>query len=75
MNNDQLRAIIERIELQAAVIADHQADLKEIYAEAVGSGFDKKVLRKVIAMRKRSRDDLAEEEAILETYCAALGMI
>lgn len=75
MNNDQLRAIIERIELQAAVIADHQADLKEIYDEAAAEGYDKKIIRKIVSMRKKSRDELKEEEAILETYCAALGMI
>jgi uncharacterized protein (UPF0335 family) len=70
----ELRQFIERYEhLQAEKqdIADQQ---KEVMAEAKGRGYDTKVLRKIIAMRKRDRDDIAEEEAILEMYREALGM-
>jgi len=70
----ELRHFIERYEhLQAEKqdIADQQ---KEVMAEAKGRGYDTKVLRKIIAMRKRDRDDIAEEEAILEMYREALGM-
>lgn len=71
---DELRAFIERyeqLELEKKTIADA---MKEVMAEAKGRGYDVKVLRKVIAIRKRDKDDLAEEEAILEMYKAALGM-
>jgi uncharacterized protein (UPF0335 family) len=48
--------------------------MKEVMAEAKGRGYDTKVLRKIISIRKRDKDDLAEEEAILELYKQALGM-
>ena len=71
---DELRQFIERyehLEAEKKDIADQQ---KEVMAEAKGRGYDTKVIRKVIAMRKRDKDDLAEEEAVLEMYKAALGM-
>jgi uncharacterized protein (UPF0335 family) len=71
---DELRQFIERyehLEAEKADIADQQ---KEVMAEAKGRGYDTRVMRKVIAMRKRDKDDLAEEEAVLEMYKAALGM-
>lgn len=52
-------------------IAEQQ---KEVMAEAKGRGYDTAVMRKVIALRKRDKDDIAEEEAVLEMYKAALGM-
>lgn len=70
----ELRAFIERIErldAEKKEIADQQ---KEVMAEAKGRGYDTKVIRKVVAMRKRDADDLAEEEAVLEMYKSALGM-
>lgn len=68
----ELRQIIERIERLNAE-KQEAADLaKEVYAEAKGRGYDTKILRLVIARRKRERDDLAEEEAVLEMYEAAL---
>jgi uncharacterized protein (UPF0335 family) len=70
----QLRALIERAESQIAVNKDGADDLKEIFAEAKGTGFDTKVMRKVIALRKRKPDDIAEEEAIIDMYRNALGM-
>lgn len=70
----ELRSFIERyerLEAEAKDIADQQ---KEVMAEAKGRGYDTKVLRKVIALRKRDKDDIAEEEAVLELYKMALGM-
>jgi uncharacterized protein (UPF0335 family) len=71
---DQLRAFVERIERmeeEKRAIAD---DIKEIYAEAKGNGFDTKVLRQVIRIRKQDHSERLEQEAILELYMAALGM-
>ncbi|WP_116131154.1 DUF2312 domain-containing protein [Tropicimonas sp. IMCC34043] len=71
----ELRQFIERyeqLEVEKKQIADDQ---KEVMAEAKGRGYDTKVLRKVIALRKRDADDIAEEEAVLEMYKAALGMV
>lgn len=71
---DELRQFIERyehLEAEKKDIADQQ---KEVMAEAKGRGYDTKVMRKVIALRKRDKDDIAEEEAVLEMYKAALGM-
>ncbi|SDY54972.1 DUF2312 domain-containing protein [Citreimonas salinaria] len=61
----------ERLEVEKKEIADQQ---KEVMAEAKGRGYDTKVLRKVIALRKREPDDIAEEEAVLEMYKSAMGM-
>lgn len=72
---DQLRSFVERIERleeEKKTIAD---DIKDVYGEAKATGFDSKILRKVIAIRKVDRDERAEQEAILETYLAALGML
>ncbi len=72
---DQLRAFVERIERleeEKKTIAD---DIKDVYAEAKGTGFDTKMLRKVISIRKQDAQQRMEEEAILDTYLAALGMI
>ena len=71
---DELRQFIERwerLEAEKRDIADQQ---KEVMAEAKGRGYDTKVMRKVIALRKREPDDIAEEEAVLEMYKQALGM-
>jgi uncharacterized protein (UPF0335 family) len=72
---DQLRAFIERIERleeEKKTIAD---DIKDVYAEAKGTGFDTKILKKVISIRKQDHDERLEQEAILDTYLLALGMI
>ena len=72
---DQLKAIVERIEHleeEKKAIAD---DIKDVYAEAKGNGYDVKALRKIIRLRKQDKNERAEEEAILETYMHALGMI
>jgi uncharacterized protein (UPF0335 family) len=71
----QLKAIVERIERceeEKKTISD---DIKDIYAEAKGSGFDVKALRTIIRMRKMDASDREEQETILETYLQALGMI
>ena len=71
---DELRQFIERYEHLDAEKADIADQQKEVMAEAKGRGYDTSAMRKIIAMRKRDKDDLAEEEAILEMYCSALGM-
>jgi uncharacterized protein (UPF0335 family) len=72
---DELRAFIERYERLEAEKKDIADSQKEVMAEAKGRGYDTKVMRKIIAMRKRNRDDIAEEEAVLEMYMSALGMV
>ncbi len=71
---DELRQFIERIERLDAEKKDLAEQQKEVMAEAKGRGYDTKVMRKVIALRKRDKDDIAEEEAVLEMYKEALGM-
>ncbi len=71
---DQLRSFVERIERleeEKKTIAD---DIKDVYAEAKGNGFDTKVLRKVISLRKQDAQERQEQEAILDLYLQALGM-
>ncbi|OYW78410.1 MAG: hypothetical protein B7Z26_09825 [Asticcacaulis sp. 32-58-5] len=71
----RLRTIIERIERleeDKAVIA---GDLKEVYAEAKGEGFDVKILRKVVSLRKKDKVKRQEEEALLDLYLSAIGEI
>jgi uncharacterized protein (UPF0335 family) len=72
---DELRAFIERYERLEAEVKDIKDSQKEVMAEAKGRGYDTKVMRKVIALRKRNRDDIANEEATLEMYMSALGMV
>jgi uncharacterized protein (UPF0335 family) len=72
---DQLRAIIERVERleeEKKAIAD---DIRDVYAEAKGNGYDVKALRTVVRLRKQDKQEREEQEAILETYLQALGMI
>ena len=71
---DELRQFIERYERLEAEKKDIADQQKEVMAEAKGRGYDTKVMRKVIALRKREPDDIAEEEAVLEMYKSALGM-
>ena len=71
---DELRKFIERfenLEIEKRNIADQQ---KEVMAEAKGRGYDTKILRKIVVLRKRDLQDLAEEEAVLDMYKSALGM-
>ncbi|MEC9346525.1 MAG: DUF2312 domain-containing protein [Pseudomonadota bacterium] len=70
---DHLRQLIERIERLEEEKAAMAADIREIYAEAKGHGFDTKIMRQVIKLRKMDRDDRMEQEAILTLYLQALG--
>jgi uncharacterized protein (UPF0335 family) len=72
---DQLKAFVERIERleeEKKAIAD---DIRDVYAEAKGTGFDVKALRAIVKLRKQDVDERKEHEAILETYMHALGML
>lgn len=71
---DELRQFIERIERLDAEKKDLAEQQKEVMAEAKGRGYDTKVIRKLVSLRKRDKDDIAEEEAILDMYKEALGM-
>jgi uncharacterized protein (UPF0335 family) len=75
MTNNQLKALIERIEHLEAEKATIATDIKDVYAEAKGTGFDPKIVKKVIAIRKRSRDEVDEEQALIDTYMSAVGML
>ena len=70
----QLKALVERIERLEEEKKTIAADIKEVYAEAKANGFDTKILRKVIALRKKDADERQEEEALLDVYLSALGM-
>jgi uncharacterized protein (UPF0335 family) len=70
----QLKAFIERIERMDDEITALKDDRKEIIAEAKGEGFDTKIMLKIIAERKRDAREVAEEEALMETYKAGLEM-
>ena len=71
---NQLRAFIERIERLEEEKAATSADIKDVFAEAKGTGFDVKALRSILRLRKKDHDERQEEEAILELYMQALGM-
>lgn len=71
----QLRAIIERIENLEEEKANISNDIKDIYAEAKGNGFDTKALRTIIRLRKQPDHERMEAEAVLATYMNALGML
>ena len=75
LGKDQLRSIIERIERleeEKKAIAD---DIREVYAEAKGNGYDAKILRQVVRIRKIDNSERLEQEAILDSYMIALGMV
>ena len=72
---DELRQFIERFEQLESEKKDVTEQQKELMAEAKGRGYDTKVMKKVVALRKRKPDDIAEEEAVLDMYKSALGMI
>ncbi len=71
---DRLRSFIERIERLEEEKKGIQDDIKEIYAEAKGTGFDVKIMRQIIRLRKMDNADRQEQETILELYLQALGM-
>jgi uncharacterized protein (UPF0335 family) len=72
---DQLQAFVERIERLEEDKKNISDDIKDVYSEAKGNGFDVKVLRKVIQLRAQDSDERQEQEAILELYLQALGMM
>ena len=74
-SKDQLRSIIERIERLEEEKKTISDDIKDVYAEAKGNGYDVKALRTIVRMRKQDPNDRAEQETVLETYMHAMGMI
>lgn len=71
----QLKAIIDRVERREVEKAEVMEDIKEIYAEAKGYGFDVKIIRRVVRERKKARDKRQEENAIFDLYMHAIGEI
>ena len=72
---EQLKSLIERIERLEEERRTLAADIKEVYAEAKGTGFDTKIMRQIIRIRKMDKDDLDEQETLLDIYKRALGML
>ena len=72
---DRLSSFIERIERLEEEKTALMADIKEVYSEAKGTGFDVKTMRKVISLRKMEESDRQEAEFLLDTYLSALGML
>lgn len=75
ISSDQLKSIVERVEKLEEEKAGIGSDIKDIYAEAKGNGYDAKAIRKVIALRKKDAAERDEEEHILDVYKRALGLI
>jgi len=71
---DQLKSIVERIERLEEEKAALAADIREVYAEAKGNGYDVKALRRVVRERKLDRAEFQEQEAIIDLYRSALGL-
>ena len=72
--DDRLKSLIERVERLEEEKNNLLADIKEVFSEAKGLGYDPKVMRKVLIIRKMDIDERLEQEALLETYRAALGI-
>jgi uncharacterized protein (UPF0335 family) len=72
---DQLKAIVERIERLEEEKKTISDDIRDVYAEGKGNGFDVKALRTIVRLRKQDANERAEQETILETYMQALGML
>ena len=75
VSGDQLRSYIERVERLEEEKAALAADIREIYSEAKGNGFDVKIMRQIIRLRKLDRDDRQEQEELLQLYQHAIGMV
>ena len=71
---DQLKSFVDRIERLEEERSALTADIREVYSEAKGTGFDTKIMRQVIRMRKLDKADFQEQEAVLDLYLSALGM-
>jgi uncharacterized protein (UPF0335 family) len=74
-SHGQLKTIVERVERLESDKAAIAADIREVYSEAKANGFDAKILRKLIALRKKEAAEREEEQSLLEVYMSALGMI
>tara|TARA_Y100001001_G_C7965513_1_gene294039 strand:+ start:262 stop:558 length:297 start_codon:yes stop_codon:yes gene_type:complete len=74
VSGQRLRAFIERVERLEEEKTALAEDIKEVYAEAKAFGFDPKIMKKVVRLRKMDSEKRDEEEALLETYCAAIGL-
>ena len=72
---DQLKSVVERIERLEEEKQALAEDIKEVYAEAKANGFDTKILRTVIRLRKQDKNERQEQEALLDLYLQALGML
>lgn len=72
---DELRAFVERVERMEEEKRAIAADVKEIYAEMKGRGYDCKVVKRIVNLRRQDANERAEQEAILELYMSALGMV
>jgi uncharacterized protein (UPF0335 family) len=68
-------AFIERIERMEEEKAAVATDIKEIYAEAKNNGFETKIIRKIVSLRRKSKEERQEEESLLETYMSSIGML
>jgi len=73
INNGQLRSIVERIEHVQAEIEDLKSGEKEIYLESKSAGFDPKIIREIIRLRKKDPNELSEHEQLVQLYLEALG--
>lgn len=71
---DELRQFVERIERLEAEKKDIADQVKEVFAESKARGYDQKALRAILALRKKDPDERAEQEAVLQMYCEAMGM-
>ena len=74
IDSNQLNSYFDRIERLEEEVREMRADIRDIYAEAKGNGFDPKVMRQVMRLRKMNPADRAETEFLLESYKSALGM-
>lgn len=74
MSNNQLTSIIERVERMEAEIRDMQEDRKQIYTEAKGNGFDPKIIRKLVAVRRKKIEAVREEGELMRLYADQIGM-
>lgn len=74
-SKEQLKSVIDRIERLEEEKKSLSDDIRDVYVESKGNGFDVKALRTIVRLRKQSPDDRAQQDAILETYKQALGML
>ncbi|MHA1540182.1 MAG: DUF2312 domain-containing protein [Alphaproteobacteria bacterium] len=75
VSSDQLRSFIERVERLEEEKGAIQEDVKEVFAEAKANGFDVKTMRQIIKLRQMDQEEIEEQEAMLDTYRRALGML